>query len=115
MGGVAFPAMPRGYVQAHERFASPGHARHKHDCLSAAGFRCGDDLFDRVARCGEVHSPSIAAGDVVNRVAGVERTGRLDDRWRGRIGSRAPGGRGEAGKGASHLFCDVSRRIIVIR
>ena len=111
MGGVALPAMPRGHVQAHERFSSPRHARHKHDRLPAPDFCCGDDLLDRVARGGEIHSPGVATGDVVNRMPGVERPGRLDDRGRRRIGSRAPGGWVDegAGKGGRRL-CLVKRQ-----
>jgi hypothetical protein len=82
----------RGQVQAHARFAGPGHARHKHDRLPPplAGF--GDDPLHRGARDREVHGPRVAAGDVVHRVAGVERPGRLDDRGRGGRGAAGPCG-----------------------
>ena len=105
--------MTRGHVQPHERFACSGHARHKHDRLPSPGLRIGDDPLDALARGGEVHGPGVAAGDVVHRVAGVERPGRLDDRGRGGIGARAPGGGVQ--KGASHHFRGVWRRGCITR
>ena len=90
--------MTRGHVQAHERFAGPGHARHKHDRLPPPLAGLGDDPLHRGARDREVHGPRVAAGDVVHRVAGVERPGRFDDRGRGGIGASAPGGWGDGKK-----------------
>ena len=69
----------RGHVQAHERFAGPGHARHEHDRLPPPLAGSGDDPLHSGARVGEVLGPRVAAGDVVHRVAGVERPGRLDE------------------------------------
>ena len=105
MGRVVARAVTRSHVQAHERFAGPGHARHKHDRLPPPLAGSGNDPLHRGARDREVHGPRVAAGDVVHRVAGVERPGRLDDRGRGGIRASAPGGWGEGtGKGASHHF-----------
>jgi len=87
-----------GHVQAHERFAGPGHARHKHDRLPPPLAGSGDDPLHSSARDREVHGPRVAAGDVVHRVASVERPGRLDDRGRGGIGASAPGGWGDGKK-----------------
>ena len=48
----------RGHVQAHERFAGPGHARHKHDRLPPLLAGSGDDPLHRSARDCEVHGPA---------------------------------------------------------
>jgi len=104
MGRVVARAVTRGHVQAHERFAGPGHARHKHDRLPPPLAGSGDDPLHRGARDREVHGPRVAAGDVVHRVAGVERPGRLDDRGRGGIGASAPGGWGDGGGGGARLI-----------
>ena len=66
-------AVPRGHVLAHERFAGSRNAGDKHDRLPPPGLRRGDDLLDAPARGGDVHGPCVAEGDVVDRVAGVER------------------------------------------
>ena len=108
MGRVARAAVPRGHVQAHERLAGPGHARHEDDRLPPPRAGVGDDPLDRGTRDREVRGPRVGPGDVVHRVAGVERTGRLDDRGRGGIGATGPGcgvdrGGGDGGGGGGHL------------
>jgi hypothetical protein len=79
MGRIIALAVTGGHVQAHERFASPGHGRYKHDRLLPPPAGSCDDPLPCKPRDREVHGARVAMGDAVHRLAGVERPGRVDD------------------------------------
>ena len=72
MRRVIARAVACGHVQAHKRFSSSGHAGHEDDRLSLPRSRLGDDSLHCSACDCKVHRPGVAAGDVVDGVAGVE-------------------------------------------
>jgi hypothetical protein len=115
MRGLRVVALPGGHVEADQCLARAWHAGHKHDDLVPALPGLVDQGLHALRCNPQIAGAGIVTGNRLHGVLRVERLRGLDDRGRGLIRRRVPGGRIERSPGrVGEAFRDEVRQAVGI-